>query len=156
MNWKMHEGNFCHITSLASFRQSLNSIWYGVFYRQLTALIDMYTSTEISEHLLPITLSLAEDKVAEVRHMAFRVVSRRSLIIGSLTRGEGVVTWRSEWWVDAAVRFPQRFLQQTRFLELFRIVKIRCPVIPIRFWRSLRFYYQKIIKLLDRNKEVLW
>ena len=51
------------------------------FYRQLTALIDMYTSTEISEHLLPITLSLAEDKVAEVRHMAFRVVSRRSRLI---------------------------------------------------------------------------
>ena len=53
------------------------------FYRQLTALIDMYTSTEISEHLLPITLSLAEDKVAEVRHMAFRVVSRRSRSIPS-------------------------------------------------------------------------
>ena len=60
-----------------------------VFYRQLTALIDMYTSTEISEHLLPITLSLAEDKVAEVRHMAFRVVSRHSLIIDLLTAGGG-------------------------------------------------------------------
>ena len=59
----------------------------ALFYRQLTALIDMYSSTEISEHLLPITLSLAEDKVAEVRHMAFRVVSRRSLLIGSLTWG---------------------------------------------------------------------
>ena len=67
------------------------------FYRQLTALIDMYTSTEISEHLLPITLSLAEDKVAEVRHMAFRVVSRRRLIIDLLTGGAECVTWRSEW-----------------------------------------------------------
>lgn len=36
----------------------------------------MYTCAENSEHLLPITLTLAEDKVAEVRHMAFRVVSR--------------------------------------------------------------------------------
>ena len=41
----------------------------------------MYTSPEISEHLLPITVSLAEDKVAEVRHMAFRVVSTRRQLV---------------------------------------------------------------------------
>ena len=85
-----------------------------VFYRQLTALIDMYTSTEISEHLLPITLSLAEDKVAEVRHMAFRVVSRRRLIIDLLTGVGGRVCHMAFRVVSRRSR-SQGFLQQKRF-----------------------------------------
>lgn len=41
---------------------------------------ELFSSVEISQHLLPICLSLMEDKVAEVRLVAYRLVS---LISGS-------------------------------------------------------------------------
>lgn len=36
---------------------------------------ELFSSVEISQHLLPICLSLMEDKVAEVRLIAYKLVS---------------------------------------------------------------------------------
>ena len=44
---------------------------------QLLLLNDLYSPEDISEHLLPVALALAEDKVAEVRLVAYKVVSKR-------------------------------------------------------------------------------
>lgn len=37
--------------------------------------LELFSSVEISQHLLPICLSLMEDKVAEVRLIAYKLVS---------------------------------------------------------------------------------
>ena len=43
--------------------------------KQLLLLIDLYSAADVSEHLLPIAMHLAEDRVAEVRNISLKVVS---------------------------------------------------------------------------------
>lgn len=46
-----------------------------VFSRQLIMLADVYQTSEVSAHICPIALTLAADHVAEVRQIAYKLVS---------------------------------------------------------------------------------
>lgn len=45
------------------------------FSRQLIILTDLYHSNEVSDHICPIALTLGADRVAEVRSIAYKLVS---------------------------------------------------------------------------------
>lgn len=54
------------------------SVSYANFYmiscRQLLQILDLFSPTDICEHLSPIAIALAEDRVAQVRLEALKVV----------------------------------------------------------------------------------
>lgn len=52
-------------------------------------LIELYTPQRITEYLFPVTLALAFDRVAEVRHAAFQVVGVPN------QSAEGLTVWSS-------------------------------------------------------------
>ncbi|XP_041375739.1 serine/threonine-protein phosphatase 4 regulatory subunit 1-like isoform X3 [Gigantopelta aegis] len=43
--------------------------------QQLVSLCELYSTNDITRYLVPIAMNLASDKVAEVRHIAFRLIS---------------------------------------------------------------------------------
>lgn len=44
-------------------------------------LTDVYQASEVSDHICPIALTLGADRVAEVRHISFKLVSIFCLVI---------------------------------------------------------------------------
>ena len=44
------------------------------YFRQLMLTSELFSADEVSKYLLPLSITLAEDKVSEVRQMAFRLV----------------------------------------------------------------------------------
>lgn len=43
-------------------------------FRQLISITELFCATEVSQYVLPLGLALCEDRVSEVRRMAFRLV----------------------------------------------------------------------------------
>lgn len=53
---------------------SCTDFFYMISCRQLLYILDLFSPTDICEHLSPIAIALAEDRVAQVRLEALKVV----------------------------------------------------------------------------------
>ena len=62
----------CNILLASTSDQSL--IFTYCDFRQLISITELFCATEVSQYVLPLGLALCEDRVSEVRRMAFRLV----------------------------------------------------------------------------------
>ena len=62
----------CNILLASTSDQSL--IFTYCDFRRLISITELFCATEVSQYVLPLGLALCEDRVSEVRRMAFRLV----------------------------------------------------------------------------------
>jgi hypothetical protein len=57
-----------------------------MFCRQLIMLADVYRASEVGDHICPIALTLSADRVAEVRHISYKLVSIAGFYTNQMVR----------------------------------------------------------------------